>query len=118
MTPHSPVRQPTMDNGEAKTRENQGEMPLSEISDHELVELAQHRSLRGQATWIPHQANSTVIARKTCGFRDFSHDSKHCSNDFKPFQAHYAHSLPVYNTSLSNTTAATDLGKYLMRVSW
>ena len=60
MTPHSPVRQPTMDNGEAKTRENQGEMPLSEISDHELVELAQHRSLRGQATWIPHQANSTV----------------------------------------------------------
>ena len=44
MTPHSPVRQPTMDKGEAMTRENQGEMPLSEISDREFIE--QHHSLR------------------------------------------------------------------------
>ena len=116
MTSHSPVRQPTMDNGEAKTHENQGEMPQSEISDLEFLELAQHRLFRGQATWIPHQATSTVDApRKTCGFRDFPHDSKHCNEDFKPFQPHYAHSLHVHNTSLSNTTAATDLGKYLMQ---
>ena len=113
MTSHSPVRQPTMDNGVQSCR-NQGDIPSSEISEHEFIELAPHHSSQRQATWASQQQTST--ARKTpCSYRELPHNMGYSSNEYKPHQPYQTHSLPMYNTSPSSAVASADLGKYLMR---
>ncbi|KAI4872903.1 hypothetical protein NFI96_001930 [Prochilodus magdalenae] len=113
MTSHSPVHQPTMDSSVQNCR-NQGEMPSSEISDHEFVELGPRHSSRGQATWNLQQHTSTA-QKKTCSFYEPPYNINQISSEYKPPHPYQAHSVPMYNTSPPSAAATTDLGKYLIR---
>ncbi|KAL7834871.1 hypothetical protein SRHO_G00291180 [Serrasalmus rhombeus] len=107
MTSHSPVCQPTMDNGVQSYR-NQGDMPSSEVSDHEFIELAPHHSSRGQTTWTSQQHTST---RQN---KPYSSREPPLNIQYKPPQPYQTHSFPMYTNPFS-PAATSDLGKYLMR---
>lgn len=116
MTPHSPVHQPTMDNGEANRCEDQSDASYSEISDYEFVKMTQHHSHRGEAAWNLNQGTNTMNSqRKPYSYRELPHNLKPISDDFQPPQPYQAQSFPTYNANQSRAVAATDLGKYLMR---
>ncbi|KAL7834879.1 hypothetical protein SRHO_G00291310 [Serrasalmus rhombeus] len=112
MTSHSPVCQPTMDSGVQSYR-NQGDMPSSEVSDHEFIELAPHHSSRGQTTWTSQQHTSTR-QNKPYSSREPPLNMNHIGNEYKPPQPYQTHSFPMY-TNPSSPAATSDLGKYLMR---
>lgn len=116
MTPHSLVRQPTMDSGETNRCEDQNDASYREIHDYEFVKLTQHHLHRGEAAWNPNQESSTINSqRKPYSYRELPDNLKPTSNDFQPPQPYQAQSFPMYNANQSRAVATTDLGKYLMR---
>lgn len=89
---HSPVRQPTMDNGEAQNCRKQGDMLLSEISDYEFCELAPQLSHREGTT---HRSHDVINITNTQGTPYRNRELPSTIDEHRPSQQYQTHSFPM-----------------------